>query len=53
MSKSAEYFYPDEYEDDRECSIKEQQQQQRYESALIHHPDCTDPDHPGCEACSD
>lgn len=25
--------------------------QRQYESKLARHPDCRDPDHPGCEAC--
>ncbi len=23
----------------------------RYKNALLRHPDCRDPDHPGCEKC--
>lgn len=25
----------------------------RYRNALIAHPDCRDPDHPGCALCAD
>ena len=25
----------------------------RYRADLAQHPDCRDPDHPGCEACED
>ena len=29
----------------------DEEHQRQYESALQKHPDCTDPDHPGCEEC--
>lgn len=25
--------------------------ERRHQRALLRHPDCTDPDHPGCEYC--
>ncbi len=30
-----------------------EQQRARHERELGRHPDCADPEHPGCEACFD
>jgi hypothetical protein len=27
--------------------------ERRYQAALSRHPDCRDPDHPGCEICGE
>jgi hypothetical protein len=32
---------------------KENQLRREYQFALSAHPDCKDPDHPGCEFCED
>ena len=32
---------------------RENQLRREYQSALSAHPDCKDPDHPGCEFCED
>jgi hypothetical protein len=39
-------FDYDDYDDERP-SLR----QRWYEQDLARHPDCRDPDHPGCEAC--
>lgn len=31
----------------------EEQAARRYSRALLAHPDCVDPDHPGCGDCDD
>jgi hypothetical protein len=31
----------------------EAQAERRYRNRLLRHPDCGDPDHPGCPACSE
>lgn len=37
---------------DEYCSVAEiKQRRERYMSDLIRHPNCQDPDHPGCEKC--
>lgn len=36
-------------EDERQEALFER----RYQARLSRHPDCRDPDHPGCEGCSE
>jgi hypothetical protein len=31
----------------------EEMWRKKYQKALLKHPDCSDPDHPGCEHCGD
>lgn len=40
------------YYDDDEFDDKPTLRQRWYEQDLARHPDCRDPDHPGCEICS-
>lgn len=35
------------YDDDERPTLR----QRWYQQDLARHPDCRDPDHPGCEAC--
>lgn len=39
----------DEYEELRAQALFER----RYLNNLMRHPDCRDPDHPGCESCNE
>lgn len=41
--------YYDELADLRAEALSER----RYRNALMRHPDCRDPDHPGCEDCDE
>ena len=38
---------------DRAEAAAEQLRMRRYRSWLLAHPDCRDPDHPGCERCEE
>ena len=40
-------------DDDRQELLAEGRHQRRYERQLSAHPDCRDPDHPGCWRCGD
>lgn len=44
------YLYDDIYNDTYDL-IQESKSVQRYKSRLWNHPDCRDPDHPGCVDC--
>ena len=48
--------YCDWFDDDDEDDIKEYRrlkiQQRRRQQALMKHPSCDDPDHPGCKNCN-
>lgn len=33
--------------------LQNDQKQRWYDYQLIKHPDCSDPDHPGCECCEE
>lgn len=37
----------------REELVRNEKAAKTYEAALLRHPDCRDPDHPGCELCED
>lgn len=37
--------------DERDDLLYEQRRLNRYESKLYAHPDCRDPEHPGCIEC--
>lgn len=45
------------FDDDLDPMVEELRAQDRHErrhrSALMAHPDCRDPDHPGCEHCEE
>jgi hypothetical protein len=41
----------DDYYDNYDEEIREEESNKKYRYALIAHPDCNDPDHPGCEEC--
>ncbi|MDZ7789707.1 MAG: hypothetical protein U5L08_04285 [Xanthomonadales bacterium] len=43
----------DDYEDERAELRAETLHQRRYQRQLDAHPQCNDPDHPGCEQCED
>jgi len=45
------YRDPDMAADDLADERAEAQWQRRQHNLLMRHPDCRDPDHPGCEAC--
>lgn len=40
----------DSIEDEERMDARAQRQ---YEARLAQHPDCRDPDHPGCELCNE
>lgn len=40
-------------ESDIDCMKAEDFYRRRYQSELSAHPDCKDPEHPGCEFCED
>ena len=43
------------YDDGPDYDLEDERQealfQRRYQARLSRHPDCRDPDHPGCEGC--
>ena len=39
------------YEDDYRDEEIQRLAKKRYRSQLMRHPDCRDPDHPGCSSC--
>jgi len=43
--------YDDSYRDECAELAAEDRAERNYQNALLRHPDCRDPDHPGCEAC--
>jgi hypothetical protein len=43
----------DDYYNGYDEEIRQAQEEERYRYALMAHPDCNDPDHPGCEVCDD
>ena len=47
------YRDPDLAADDLADERAEAAFQRRHRNTLMRHPDCRDPDHPGCEACSE
>ena len=40
-------------EDERHELMAEDRADKRYRARYSRHPDCRDPDHPGCDACND
>lgn len=40
-------------DEERQDAIDEDRAHRRYKQALSRHPDCRDPDHPGCDICND
>ena len=42
---------PDDEEDEREEMRRYDLAQKRHQTELMQHPDCRDPDHPGCLNC--
>ena len=49
-SQSDDYDGPDyDAEDERQNDLA----RKRYNAALMRHPDCRDPDHPGCADCDE
>ena len=45
-------FYDPDYPDlDYENARAERDHERQYSYKLMAHPDCRDPDHPGCERC--
>lgn len=44
------YFSNDDELDDL---LQQARFDRRHQADLARHPDCRDPDHPGCEACED
>lgn len=47
------YSDPDLVADDLADLRAEAQWERRRHNMLMRHPDCRDPDHPGCESCAD
>ena len=45
-----DYYYEDRYD---AISDAEDRADKAYLNRLRRHPDCRDPDHPGCDACRD
>jgi hypothetical protein len=49
------YFFSDYDNDYDDYEVEELRMQRRWDrqryNKLARHPDCRDPDHPGCEAC--
>lgn len=43
----------DEYDAEVEDLKAEVRATRRYNNELLRHPDCRDPDHPGCEDCEE
>jgi len=43
----------DDYDPEIEDLRAEDRARKRYQMALMYHPDCRDPDHPGCEQCEE
>ena len=44
----------DDYDDyEAECLRSEARAESKHRNALNRHPDCRDPDHPGCEECEE
>lgn len=43
----------EDYDDEVNDRRAEARAEQRYERTLARHPDCRDPDHPGCTKCRD
>jgi hypothetical protein len=43
----------DDYYNGYDEEIREEQANEKYRYELMAHPDCNDPDHPGCEECCD
>ena len=50
-------FFPDYDYDDEDSEAEElaaeRRANRRYRLALEKHPDCSDPDHPGCDQCDE
>lgn len=46
-------FIDDDYDPEIEDLIADERAQKRYHNQLMRHPDCSDPDHPGCEVCEE
>lgn len=46
-----DYADSDEYDDIAADLRQDDEANLQYERALIAHPDCNDPDHPGCSLC--
>lgn len=45
--------YPESYDDHQQYKRQEELREQYYQDRLRRHPDCTDPQHPGCVLCDD
>lgn len=45
--------YDDDYDPGLLELIAEDRAERRRRVALMDHPDCRDPDHPGCECCAE
>lgn len=45
------YPQPDYYDDELDDLRMEAKAERQYNNRLARHPNCNDPDHPGCEAC--
>lgn len=43
----------DDYDDEADELLRQRNHDKRYRAALARAPDCDDPAHPGCQACSD
>lgn len=44
----------DDYDEDYASELRAEDMAKRfYQTKLLRHPHCQDPDHPGCEACED
>lgn len=43
----------DDHDDELDDLRAEDRARKRYQMALMYHPDCRDPDHPGCENCTE
>lgn len=50
-SRPSSYYDDDSPDLDLEDERQEALFQRRYQARLSRHPDCRDPDHPGCEGC--
>ena len=46
--------FNDDYEDPELEDLRaEDRARKRHQMQLMYHPDCRDPDHPGCEQCEE
>lgn len=47
------YYHPEPDDDERAELAAQARANKRYLNRLARHPDCRDPDHPGCSSCMD